>query len=321
MGRSSASRDARKLLSFAEWRCLLPCITMSLSAQDTSVLKYKYRLPLLVMTMACGSGYLYTVLDVPTLEFHELKHTAFPSSSFQTRRGFMSVLRWLESLNSRGDLLVLEQLLTQAQPQSPSALQGESKFATQVASAASTEVPMHLCKLGLQCGLVFFLLRRRVLSKNQTISTLCLCILSWFCWKMAHTCLHEVLSPHRSLTGTVPSASRTRSALHGEMTASFLNALFIARYASLCITNLIFSRAYQVYFCESWPTQWKRVPAYLGSKNLVLTTLFFATAGVSAMCVSSPALRSLCEAATHIEALSLLLAFGHFVFLHFHTQT
>ncbi|KAG6946215.1 hypothetical protein JG687_00002060 [Phytophthora cactorum] len=37
--------------------------------------------------MACGCGYLYAVLDVPTLEFHQLQHIALPSSSFQTRRG------------------------------------------------------------------------------------------------------------------------------------------------------------------------------------------------------------------------------------------
>ncbi|KAG2790113.1 hypothetical protein PC129_g13896 [Phytophthora cactorum] len=291
---------------------------MSGVPQEVSVLKYKYRLPLLLMTMACGCGYLYAVLDVPTLEFHQLQHIALPSSSFQTRRGFVTVLRWLESLNSREDLLVLGQLLTQAQLQSlSSAKQGEPSFTTQVASAATTEVLVHLCKLGLQCSLALFLFRRRVLTKNQTIPTLCLCVLSWVCWKMAQTCVYEVLSPYHSSANTAPPSSRTKAAFRDEMAASFLNALFVARYTSVCITNLIFGRAYQVYFCEPLPTKWKRVPAYLGSKNLVLATLFFATAGVSAVSVSSPALRSLCEAATHIEALSLVIAFGHFVCLHF----
>ncbi|KAG7399906.1 hypothetical protein PHYBOEH_007592 [Phytophthora boehmeriae] len=87
--------------------------------------------------------------------------------------------------------------------------------------------------------------------------------------------------------------------------------------SSMCITNLILGRAYQVYFCEPWPTHWKRVPAYLGSKNLVLSTLFFATTTVSAISVASPPLRSLCEAATHIETLALAITFGHFVILHF----
>ncbi|KAG7388520.1 hypothetical protein PHYPSEUDO_012306 [Phytophthora pseudosyringae] len=287
--------------------------------------KSKYRLALLLMTMACGCGFLYAVLDVPTLEFHQLKPSAFPSSSFQTRRGFVSVLRWLESLNSREDLLVLGQLLTQARLQARASTEGdELNFATQVATAASTEIFAHLCKLGLQCGLVLFLYRQRVLSKNRTIPTVCLGILDLICWKMAQTCLYEVLSPYRSSTGSAHSVPRTKTfALQDsrdEVTASFLNALFVARYGSICVTNLILGRAYQVYFCEPWPTKWKRVPGYLGSKNLVLGTLFFAAAGVSAMSASSPALRSLCEAATHIEALALAIAFGHFFFLHFQAK-
>ncbi|EGZ09204.1 hypothetical protein PHYSODRAFT_524983 [Phytophthora sojae] len=273
------------------------------------------------MTMVCGCAYLYAVLDVPTLEFHELKHSVFPSASFQTRRGFSSVLRWLESLNSSEDLAVLAQLLTQARLQAAGT--SEPSFAARVASAASSESLQHLSKLGLQCGLVIFLYRRRVLSKTRTIPTLCLCILSLICWKMAQTCLHEVLSPFRSSTGSGFQAAASQAkplALQDsrdEVAASFLNALFVARYSSVCITNAIFGRAYQVHFCEPWPTKWKRVPGYLGSKNLVLGTLFFAAAGVSAMSVSSPALRSLCEAAGYIEQLALGIAFGHFVFLYF----
>ncbi|KAL4145040.1 hypothetical protein PRNP1_012714 [Phytophthora ramorum] len=283
-------------------------------------IKTRHRLPLLLMTMLCGCGYLYAVLDVPTLEFHQLKHSAFPSPSFQTRRGFVGVLRWLESLNSREDLLVLGQLMAQARLQAR--VSTSPSFATQVASAASTEILAHLCKLGLQCGLVLFLYRRRVLSKNRAISTLCLCILSLICWKMAHTCLHEILAPYRPASDPAQiEAPRTKAfALHDrrdEVMASFLNSLFVARCGSACITNMILGRAYQVYFCEPWPTKWKRIPAYLGSKNLVLGTLFFAAASVSAMSVSSPALRSLCEAAAHIESLALIIAFGHFVFLHF----
>ncbi|KAE9009896.1 hypothetical protein PF010_g18271 [Phytophthora fragariae] len=277
------------------------------------VVKAPFRLPLLLMTMVCGCGYLYAVLDVPTLEFHELKPSVFPSSSFQVRRGFGSVLRWLESFNSREELVVLGQLLMQARPQV--AGMSEPNFADQVASAASAESLQHLAKLGLQCGLGLFLYRRRVLSKNRTIPTLCLCVLSLICWKMAQTCLHEVLSPYRSSAQrpAQPFAVQARD----EVAASFLNALFVARYGSMCITNVVFGRAYQVYCCEPWPTKWKRVPGYLGSKNLVLGTLFFAAAGVSAMSVSSPTLRSLCEAAGHIEQLALGIAFGHFVFLHF----
>ncbi|EEY55337.1 uncharacterized protein PITG_09274 [Phytophthora infestans T30-4] len=268
--------------------------------------------------MACGCGYLYTVLDIQTLEFHHLKQIAFPSQSFQTRRGFVRVLRWLESLNSREDVFMLGQLLTQAQLQSTG--QGDTNFANQVAAAASIEVTMHLCKLGLQCCLILFLLGRRVLSKNQTMASLSLCILSWICWKMAQTCLYEVLSPYRSSISEVPSLSRSKAPLRDEMAVSVLNALFVARYSSICITNLIFGRAYQMYFCEPWPTKWKGVPAYLGSKNLVLATLFFASAAVSVMSVSTPTLRSLCEAATQIEAISLVVAFAHFIFLNFHRK-
>ncbi|KAL3671056.1 hypothetical protein V7S43_004239 [Phytophthora oleae] len=270
------------------------------------------------MTMACGCGYLYAVLDVPTLKFHQLKHPLFPSSSFQIRRGFVSVLRWLESLNSREDLLMLGQLLTQARLGVDTANKEVVDFALKVASGASSETILHFCQLGLQWGLIIFLHRRRVLSKNQTIPTLCLCILNLLCWKMAQTCVYEMLAPYRSSTASEP---RTQAfALkdsRDEITASFLNALFVARYSSTCVTNLIFGRAYQVYFCDPWPTKWKRVPAYLGSKNLVLSTLFFAAAGVGAMSVSSPALRSLCEAAAHFQSLALTVAFGHFIFVHF----
>ncbi|KAG6946744.1 hypothetical protein JG688_00015870 [Phytophthora aleatoria] len=110
---------------------------------------------------------------------------------------------------------------------------------------------MTLCKLGLQCSLVLFLFRRRVLSKNQTIPTLCLCGLSWVCWKMAQTCVYEVLSPYHSPANTAPSAARTKATFHDEMAASFLNALFVARYTTVCITNLIYGRAYQVRLLRS----------------------------------------------------------------------
>jgi hypothetical protein len=225
------------------------------------------------------------------------------------------VLRWLESLHSRQDLLVLGQLLTQAKLQTTEG----PDFAAQVEAAVSVERTQHLCQLGLQSGLAMFLYRRRVLSKKRVIPTLCLCVLRLICWQMTHTCVHELLS------GALwPAAPRTKAfALKDtrhEATASFLNALFVARYGASCLVSLIFGRAYQVFFCEPWPTRWKRVPAYLGSKNLVLGTLFFAAAGVSAMSVSARPLRSLCEAATHIEALALVIAFGHFVFLHFQSQ-
>ncbi|OWZ12720.1 Transmembrane protein [Phytophthora megakarya] len=284
------------------------------------------------MTMVCGCGFLYAVLDLPTLEFHHLKHSTFPSTSFQIRHGFVNVLRWLESLNSRHDLLMLGQILTQARIQARNAdstwirecIAMARDFAIQVQDAVATEMTAHVCKLGLQCGLVLFLFKRRVLSKDQTIPTLCLCILDLICWKMAQTCLYEMLSPYRSSKDFGPTSPRTkafaRQDSRDEVIASFLNALFVARYSSICVTNVIFGRAYQVYFCEPWPTKWKRVPAYLGSKNLVLGTLFFATASVSAMSVALPALRSLCEATTHIEAFALVIAFGHYVFLHFQVR-
>ncbi|KAJ8558852.1 hypothetical protein ON010_g8598 [Phytophthora cinnamomi] len=137
---------------------------------------------------------------------------------------------------------------------------------------------------------------------------------------MAQTCLHEVLSPYRSSAGSAAARSTpptTHQDRRDEVTATFLNALFVTRFGAMCVTNVVFGRAYQVYLCDPWPTKWKRVPGYLGSKNLVLGTLFFAAAGVSALSVSSPALRSLCEAAGQIEQLALGITFIHFAFLHF----
>lgn len=155
------------------------------------------------MTVICGCGYLYAVLDVPTLEFHQFKHLTFPSSSFQIRRGFVSVLRWLESLNSREDLLMLGHILHIANEEG-------ANFAQKVAAAASSETILHCCKLGLQWGLILFLYRRRILSKNQTIPTMCLAVLSLLCWKMVQTCVNEMLAPYRSSTASVNFATRTK---------------------------------------------------------------------------------------------------------------
>lgn len=290
-------------------------------SQEPLVVKARYHFPLLVLTMAFGCMFTYSVLDVPTLAFHDLHPSVFPAPSFQIHRGFVSVLRWLESLNTREDLITLGQLLTQARLQArASANKAQLAFAAQAAAAASSEILLQLSKVGLQCMLLLFLYRGRALSKKYTIPTLCLCVLSLLCWKMAQTCVYEILGPYRSdsahSTGPRTKALAMKDS-RDQATAMFLNALFTARYMAMCITNVVFGRAYQVYLCEPWPTQWKRIPAYLGSKNLVMSTLFFAAAGVCVISVTSAPLRSLCEGAAHIEALSLIVAFGHFVTLHF----
>ncbi|RLN72335.1 hypothetical protein BBJ28_00016857 [Nothophytophthora sp. Chile5] len=274
---------------------------------------------LLLLSTLSGLCFLYASLFTPAFELRHLHASIFPSSTFQVRQGFVSVLRWLENLHSREDLLVLGQLLTQARLQARLSGDSEPDFATQVATAASEDLLLQLSTFGLQVGLVLFLYRRQRLTKHGAVPTMCLCVLRLFCWKMAQTCVHELLTPYRSAPLTTdPAASpRTPAFASTDATASFLNALFLVRYSAMAVVNVVLGRGYQLYFCDAWPTQWKRIPAYLGSKNLVLTTLFFTAAGVSAISVSAPALRCLCEAAAHIEMLALASAFIHFVALHF----
>ncbi|RLN94120.1 hypothetical protein BBJ28_00011265 [Nothophytophthora sp. Chile5] len=278
---------------------------------------------LLLLSTLSGACFLYASLFTPTFEFHHLHGSIFPASTFQVRQGFVSVLRWLENLHSREDLLLLGQLLTQARLQARLSVESEPDFATQVATAASDELLLQLSTFGLQVSLVLFLYRHQRLTKHGAVPTMCLCVLRLFCWKMAQTCVRELLTPYRSTSLTTgPSASpRTSVFASTDVTASFLNALFLVRYSATAVVNLVLGRGYQLYFCDAWPAQWKRIPAYLGSKNLVLSTLFFTAAGVSAMSVSAPALRSLCEAATHIEMLALASAFIHFVVVHFFPTT
>ncbi|KAF1784916.1 hypothetical protein GQ600_22110 [Phytophthora cactorum] len=198
--------------------------------------------------MACGCGYLYACWTSPR------SSSTSSNTSRSLRRPFRLVGAQLQSLSS--------------------AKQGEPSFTTQVASAATTEVLVHLCKLGLQCSLALFLFRRRVLTKNQTIPTLCLCFSAgsagkWL--KPACTrCYHPILFGKYSTAIITHESSFPRR-----------NGGFVPERTLCCAIYL--RLYYQFNLWSSIPSvllraiadQVEAVPAYLGSKNLVLATLFF----------------------------------------------
>lgn len=305
---------------------------------------------LFLFTAISGALFISTQLKCATLDFRQLASSAFPTvvPSFQDQRGFFNVLRWAESLHTSQDLDVLAQMVKQSTlatadaaamthktmvnkaerdgnfslsraagfSRSTTNKRSDSKpFHVQLAEVASFEMYVHLSKTLLQCGLVLFLYRLKMLSQRRAMSTICLCALVLLCWKMAQTCLQEILAsrtPHKA-----PSSASSDESHTMEMKAAFLSTLFLLRFAGATLVNFVMGRAYQLYFCPPWPDTWRRVPRYLGSKNLIMATLFYASGCVAAMSVSCIALRSLSEAALQFESAALACSLLHFVVFRF----
>lgn len=272
-------------------------------------MKFVPRQVITLFTALCGLVFVYTLTLNEPLAFHHLP-PPFPATSFDDRRGFFNVLRWMESLRTPTELEMLVQMVlpttSQQQQNNPSQ---SAMVLTQLAQAWKMDLYAQVSKLPLQCGLLLFLYRLQLLSRTRVTPTMCLCVLVLLCWQMAQSCLQDALK-------NVQRPESRRHAVSMDLRAAFLNTLFVLRYVSMAVSSAIIGRAYHVYFCPKWPDQWKRVPQYLGSKDLMLSTLFYATASVSFMSATSTALRSLTEAAHQIESLALAGAWLHFLSFH-----
>lgn len=293
---------------------------------------------LFLLTTVAGAAFVSTQLACATLDFQELGR-AFPTlaPSFEDQRGFFNVVRWAESVRTSEDMAVLTRMVTQSAAASEArsseavassnktkasagaAAQALAPFHVQLAQIASFETYVHVSKTLLQCGILLFLYRLRVLSRRRAVPMLCVCFLVLLCWKMAQTCLQEILSSSTSSASssrkTLQSMTSTGATAHNasEMHAAFLSTLFFLRFAGSIVVNCAIGRAYQRYFCAPWPETWRRVPRYLGSKDLVLTTLYYASSCVAGMSVSCAALRSLSEAALQFETVALTASLAHVV--------
>lgn len=266
---------------------------------------------LTLLTAICGLVFVYTLSLNEPLAFQHLS-PPFPATSFENRQGFFNVLRWMESLRTPEELEMLAQMIIPTASQQQNDPSQSANVLTHLAQAWKMDLYVQGSKLPLQCGLLLFLYRLQLLSKTRVTPTVCLCVLVLLCWQMAQSCLQETLKDMQR-----PESRRHAAPI--DLRAAFLNTLFVLRYVSMAISSAIIGRAYHVYFCPKWPDQWKRVPQYLGSKNLMLSTLFYATASVSFMSATSTALRSLTEAAQQIEALALAGAWVHFLSFHLPT--
>lgn len=294
---------------------------------------------LFLFTTISGAFFISTQLECATLNFRQLSSASLTAAvpSFQDQRGFFNVLRWSESPHSPHDLDVLVRMVKQSilTPLNGAGRAGNttSKSSTgshtkpsgaeeplhiQLAHIAAFETYVHVSKLLLQCGLLLFLHRLQVLSRRRAMATICLCALVLLCWKMAQTCLQEIFTSRKPHKATFSSSENDHTM---EMKAAFLSTLFLLRFAGTTLVSLVMGRAYQRYFCAPWPETWKRVPRYLGSKNLILATLFYASGCVAAMSVSCTALRSLSEAALQFESAALTGSLLHFVVFRFASQS
>lgn len=298
---------------------------------------------LFLLTTLSGVAFIATQLECAALDFHALG-SAFPAvaPAFQEQQGFFNILRWAESLHTPQDMEVLVRMVSRSvsntttppsscgvgsgefslpstsSPQYQSVRTEPEPFHVQLAKIASFETYVHASKMLLQCGILLFLYRLRMLPRWRAVPAICLCVLVLLCWKMAQSCLRELLSSSgRPLRGTAFAATgapSTRDFMAVEMKAAFLNMLFLLRFAATTVVNGVIGRAYQLYFCAPWPESWRHVPRYLGSKDLVLSTLYYAAAAVAAVSVSCAALRSLSEAAMQFESAALSCSLLHFVF-------
>lgn len=271
-------------------------------------MKFVPRQVLTLFTVLCGLVFVYTLTVNEPLAFQHLP-PPFPATSFENRRGFFNVLRWMESLRTPKELEMLVQMAIPMTSQEQTDPSQSAMVLTQLAQAWKMDLYVQISKLPLQCGLLLFLHRLQLLSKTRVTPTICLCVLVLLCWQMAQSCLQDTLK-------NVQRPESRRHAVSMDLRAAFLNTLFVLRYVSMAISSAIIGRAYHVYFCPKWPDQWKRVPQYLGSKDLMLSTLFYATASVSFMSVTSTTLRSLTEATHQIESLALAGAWLHFLSFH-----
>lgn len=223
-----------------------------------------------------------------------------PSPLSATPQGFADALRWLESLRSREELLVLAATIDSSAARRPrnatAPLHLEEPWSPtsvemKIARAAASELPTLVAKMLLQWSLVLFLLRVRALSKRRAVAMLCLCALALASRVAAHSSVSKLLVTLRASPNEVDASGQ-----HLETMANLLNALFLACHCASAVFNAVLARAYQVYLCDPWPSvraQWRRIPKYLGSKNLVISTLFCASAAVALMSISASELRAL----------------------------
>lgn len=273
---------------------------------------------LLLLAALSGVLLLHAELTRTPLPLRTLLSPAPPSIS-TTLRGFSDALRWLESLNSREDLTALAAMVDDDRSQNASETQRlEDRWVSPGADAAVTraaarQLPALVAKTLLQWSLVLFVLRMRALPKRRAVVMLCLCVLVLAARIAAHSAASKLLSTLRT-----PSTAEDAGGDHLESTASLLNALFLARVGASAVVNGVLARAFQVYLCEPWPavrTQWRRVPKYLGSKNLVISTLFTAAAAVALLSICAVELRALSEAAERIESVALGASLLHLLFI------
>ncbi|DBA00218.1 TPA: hypothetical protein N0F65_007843 [Lagenidium giganteum] len=259
---------------------------------------------LLLLTSLSGAFYLYAYFHYPSLHFQNLPK---PVVGLQHAHGFFNMVRWLEAIHDVDEMdafaVYLQQVNgTDAPPQT------QLSLPTSIALVASNDLHVYLSKVALQCGLLLFLYRLQVLSRQRTVPCMCLSVLVFLCWKTAQSCWLELLQPPGQYTAKDTNRSITA------LKAALLFTLYTVRLGGTAVLYALMGRAYQVHF-GLWPSRWKKVPQYLGSKNLVISTLYYATAALCVMAITSQALRSLSEAVFHIEAGALAASLAHFLYV------
>jgi len=273
---------------------------------------------LLLLAALSGAILLHAELTRTPLSLQTLLSPAPPSLS-TTLRGFSDALRWLESLNSREDLTALaamvaaDHLANATEPQRLEDRWVSPGADAVVARAAARQLPSLAAKTLLQWSLVLFVLRVRALSKRRAVVMLCLCVLVLAARVAAHSTASKLLSTLRT-----PPTAEDAGGDHLESTARLLNALFLVRVGASAVVSAVLARAFQLYLCEPWPavrTHWRRIPKYLGSKNLVISTLFTVAAAVALLSICAAELRALSAAAERIESVALGASLLHLLFI------
>ncbi|KAF1320924.1 Dicer, partial [Globisporangium splendens] len=314
-----------------------------LSPRASTMLRISIRDKLFLFTAISGALFVYVLSQRPVLEFHELSKLlpAMSSSSFKDQTGFLNALRWLENLHTPQDLEMIIQMVMKSPAVANEAIEPsdeQSKFPRNASSSTSyfgfasnsnsvapsllmrltdiiaCEMYVRCSKMLLQCGLVLFLYQLKTMSRRRAMTTMSLCMLVLICWRMTQSCLQEMFSLRRTSTAAGQSDKPKKHDEAIALKAAFLSTLFLLRYAGMAIVNFVIGRAYQVHFCEPWPETWKRIPQYISSKNLIVSTFYFASSCVAFMCFTCTALRSLSEAALHFESLALACSLVHAVY-------
>lgn len=263
---------------------------------------------LLLLASLAGAAFFHLALTIEPLELAVL----FPDTSqvimFQSRRGYTDALQWLESLHSRDELLVLDSILHS--PTINSGTPNASNVAGRVARAVASDLPMLVAKVLLQWSLTLYVLRQRALSRPQAVTALVLCAVALVTVKTAHSHVSELL---------LPGHWRSMTAQQLDSSAQTLSVRFLIRHGASAIVNGMLARAYQLHLSGPLPpirAQWRKIPRYIGSKNLVISTLFFTAAVAAVMAISAPEFRSLSEASIAIERFALAAALLHLVLIH-----